>query len=116
MTLIWATRGRTWGHRFLLDGNYPDPLPVYDEVFSRVGDEWEVCLQIGERVALRFPDPLERKDLAGRIILHEFVIFAPLAAQVATVVEGIQRVWKQPGIADRYSEIWDLPDPSPAAR
>ncbi|TFD16595.1 hypothetical protein E3T26_03895 [Cryobacterium sp. TMT1-21] len=110
MTLIWATRGRIWGHRFLLDGDLPDPLPIYDEVFSRVGDECEACVPVGERVALRFPDPLERRDLAGRIIIHEFVVFAPLSAQVTTVEDGIQQVWTQPGIADRYCQIWDLPD------
>jgi hypothetical protein len=111
VTLIWATRGRTWGHRFLLDGGYLDPLPIYDEVFSGIGEEWEVCSQIGERVALRFRDPLERNDLAGRIIIHEFVVFAPLAAQVATVDDGIQNVWNRSGIAERYAKIWDLPEP-----
>jgi hypothetical protein len=116
VTLIWATRGRTWGHRFLLDGNYPDPLPIYDEVFSRVGDEREVCLPVGGKVALRFPDPLGRKDLAGRTIIHEFVIFAPLAAEVTTVDEGVQRLWKRPDIAGRYSEIWNLPDPGSAVQ
>ena len=35
MSLIWATRGRTWGFRFLRDGGFPDPLPVYDLAFSR---------------------------------------------------------------------------------
>jgi len=95
----------------LLDGGYPDPLPIYDEVFSHVGDEREVCRPVGENVALRFPDPLERKDVAGRVIIHEFVVFAPLAAEVATVNEGIQRVWNQPSIGTRYSDIWNLPDP-----
>ena len=26
MSLIWATRGRTWGFRFLLNGGFADPL------------------------------------------------------------------------------------------
>jgi len=112
MNLIWATRGRTWGHRFLLDGNYTDPLVIYDEVFASLGDEWEVCTRVDERVALRFPDPLKRTDLSGRIIIQEFVIFAPLAEQVATVADGIQRVWERPGIADHYADIYDLSDPS----
>lgn len=114
MKLIWATRGRTWGHRFLLDGGYPDPLPIYDEVFSRVGDESAVCLQIGERVALRFPDPCQLEDLAGRVIIHEFVVFPPLASHVATVAEGLEQIWNRPGIANRYSEIWNLRDPNTA--
>ena len=25
MTLIWATRGRTWGFRFLRDGGFEEP-------------------------------------------------------------------------------------------
>jgi hypothetical protein len=115
VTLIWATRGRTWGHRFLLDGDYADPLPIYDEVFSHVGDEADVCVQVGGRVALRFSDPLERKDLAGRIIIHEFVISAPLAAEVTTIDDAIQRIWKRPDVGGRYAAIWNLNDPGPAS-
>ena len=74
MSLIWVTRGRTWGFRFLRDGGFKDPLPVYEEAFSGVEDEPEVWNRVGEKVALRFPDPLERKDLAGRVIPHDFEI------------------------------------------
>ena len=49
MKLIWATRGRTWGFRFLRDGGFEDPLPVYDEAFSEVGDEPEVCRRVGRQ-------------------------------------------------------------------
>ena len=111
MTLVWATRGRTWGHRFLLDGGFADPLPVYDRVFFHVGDGREAYVQTGDKVALRFPDLLNRKDLAGRVIIHEFVVGAPLAAQVTSVTAGIRLVWDLPGIADRYAKIWDLSDP-----
>ncbi len=33
---IWATRGRTWGFRFLRKGGYEDPLGVYEDAFSKV--------------------------------------------------------------------------------
>ena len=32
---IWATRGRTWGFRFLRRGGLEDPLGVYEATFSR---------------------------------------------------------------------------------
>ena len=36
MTLIWATRGRTWGFRFLRDGGLEDPLDTYEEAFAGI--------------------------------------------------------------------------------
>ncbi len=109
MSLIWATRGRTWGFKFLLNGGFPDPLPEYDKVFSSVKDEPEVCQRVGEGVALRFSDPLERKDLAGRVIPHEFVAFGPLADQIDSVEDGRQLVW--PLVADEFERVWELPCP-----
>jgi hypothetical protein len=109
MSLIWATRGRTWGFRFLRDGGFKDPLRVYDVVFSGVGDEPEVCRRIGEKVALRFPDPLGRQDRAGRVIPHEFVVFGPLAEGIDSVEDGRREVW--PLAADKFARVWELPKP-----
>ena len=46
VNLIWATRGRTWGFRFLLDGEYASPLATYESAF--VGTEYDdsVCRAI----------------------------------------------------------------------
>ncbi|MDR6558197.1 hypothetical protein J2809_002567 [Arthrobacter pascens] len=107
MKLIWATRGRMWGFRFLHDGGFPDPLVEYDKAFSGVEGEPEVCRQVGEIVALRFPDPSGRHDRAGRIIQHDFVVFPPMAIGVGSVGDGIRDVW--PLVADKYEEVWNLP-------
>ena len=32
--LIWATRGRSWGFRFLLNAGLPDPLADYERSFA----------------------------------------------------------------------------------
>lgn len=109
MTLIWATRGRTWGFRFLLDGGFADPLPAYDAAFARAGVGPSVCHRIGTTVAVRFPDPDERKDSAGRVIPHELVIFPPLSEEVETVDDALEKVW--PLVADEYEATWDS-DPS----
>lgn len=106
MKLIWATRGLTRGFQFLWDGGEADPLLVYDEVFSGLDDESEVCRRVGQKVALRFPDPLNRKDRAGRVIPHDFVIFAPLANQVDSVEDGLRLVW--PLVADEFERVWKL--------
>lgn len=105
MTLIWATRGRTWGFRFLETGGHADPLPAYEAAFVAVGDERRACRCTGEVVALRFPDPLGRLDAAGRVIPHDFVVTGELAARVRTVDDGLALVW--PLVADRYAEVWD---------
>jgi hypothetical protein len=110
MTLIWATRGLTWGFRFLRDGGRNDPLSAYEIAFAGLENEREVCRRLGSRVALRFEDPLARKDLAGRIIPHDFVVFAPLAAQIDSIEDGLKVVW--PLVADEYAKDWQEPKPS----
>lgn len=113
MRAIWATRGRTWGFRFLLDGEYPDPLPAYDRIFSVVGDEPRLCVRVGAQVALRFPDPLNRRDAAGRVIPHDFVVLEPLANEVNSVDDGLQKVW--PLVSDIFTRVWDTAGPPDAA-
>ncbi len=113
MSFLWATRGRTWGFRFLRYGGLEDPLLAYDRVFSGVEDEPEACLRVGETVALRFPDPMGRKDIAGRVIPHEFVVFGPLADDIDSVEEGRRQVW--PWVEDEFAQVWDLSEPYPAS-
>lgn len=104
MNLIWATRGRTWGFRFLHDGDCADPLPSYDAAFAGIGAGPSAFHRVGTTVAVRFPDPHGRKDSAGRVIPHEFVVFAPLSGQIETVDDALERVW--PLVADEYESVW----------
>ena len=113
MRLVWATCGRSWGFRFLLDGGYPDPLPIYDRAFAGTEGELTVCRRAGTHVALRFPDPLGRRDEAGRVIPHDIVVPPPLADEVHSLEDGQRLVW--PRLADTFARVWDLPrPPSPA--
>ena len=112
MNLIWATRGRIWGFRFLLNGGFSDPLAKYEEAFSGVGDEPEVVHRTGELVALRFPDPLSREDAAGRVIPHDFVVLGPLAEEITSVDDGLRLIWRRPEVADEFARVWDLPKPN----
>src|SRR4051812_17984590 len=107
MSLIWLTRGRNWGFRFLLDGGFKDPLSHYEAVFSEVRDEPEVCHRVGEELALRFPDPLGRKDRAGRVIPHDFVVAGPLAEEIGSIEDGLRLVWRQPQVADEFARVWE---------
>ena len=115
MNLIWATRGRTWGFRFLRDGGFEEPLRVYDMAFSGAGEGPEVWRRVAETrglpemVALRLPDPLGRQDRAGRVIPHEFVVFRPLTDEVGSVDDGLQLVW--PLVALEFERIWELSKP-----
>jgi hypothetical protein len=117
VSLIWATRGRTWGFRFLRRGGFEDPLPIYDTAFSGLAERSEVRARVPgtgrhpELVALRFPDPLGRRDRAGRVIPHEFVVFPPLADAVRSVEDGLRLVW--PLVADDFERVWELPKPPP---
>lgn len=109
MSLIWATRGRTWGFRFLCGGGYPDPLVEYDKAFSGVGDDTRAYCRSGSVVALRFPDPEGRRDSAGRVIPHEFVVQGPVVQTIKSVGDGLDVVW--PLVADIYEGVWDSPGP-----
>ena len=116
MSLIWATRGRTWGFRFLRDAGFDDPLRVYDLAFADVEESPEAWHRIAgsrglpEMVALRLPDPLGRRDRAGRVIPHDFVLLPPLADEVDSVEDGLRLVW--PRVADEFTRIWELPKPT----
>ena len=107
--LIWATCGRSWGFRFLLTGELPDPLPVYDRVFAGLEDEPAAWRRAAGKVALRFPDPLGRKDAAGRVIPHEFVVSGDLADRIESVEDGLELVW--PRVEVTYARVWDAKRP-----
>ena len=109
MNLVWATRGRSWGFRFLLDGGFADPLLPYDRVFAGLEGNPEVFRRVGRNVAVRFVDPLGRCDEVGRPIPHDFVLLPPLAGQVHSIDEGRQLVW--PLVASVFAHVWDLPQP-----
>lgn len=111
MSLVWATRGRDWGFRFLLDGGLADPLPLYETAFAGIGEEPEAWRRDRKTVALRLPDPLGRRDAAGRIIPHEFVATGPSADGIHSAEDGRRLIW--PLVAERYAEIWELPQPPP---
>lgn len=111
--LIWATRGRDWGFRFLRSGGFEDPLGAYEEAFSGVEDQPEAWSRVDDKVALRFPDPEERRDAAGRVIPHDFVLLGPWADEITTLEDGRQRIW--PEVADEFEKVWDQPKP-PSAR
>ena len=111
--LIWATRGRSWGFRFLLKGGLSDPLLVYERSFANLEDEPTACRRAAGTVALRFPDPLGRRDASGRVIPHEFVVFGDLADEIESVEDGLQRVW--PRVAEAYARVWDTERPPSVA-
>ncbi|MFE5290841.1 hypothetical protein ACFQ8T_01555 [Isoptericola sp. NPDC056618] len=107
MNLIWATRGRSWGFRFLLDGGYADPLDAYERAFAGTGDAESTCRQIDGRVALRFPDPDGRRDQAGRVIPHDVVVIPAHSTDLHTLQDGMASVW--PLLAGAFAAVWDQP-------
>ena len=107
--LLWATRGRTWGFRFLLDGGLSDALAEYERVFADLKDEPSAWVRMAGRVGLRFPDPESRRDTAGRIIPHEFVILGPPSDRWESLEAGREWVW--PRVAKTYERVWGADRP-----
>ncbi|MFZ1382811.1 MAG: hypothetical protein WAS54_08520 [Scrofimicrobium sp.] len=101
---IWATRGKLWGFRFLRDGGYSDPLPVYEAAFAGVADQRKVSKRVGDKLVLRFPDPKGRQDHARRVISHDFVIRAS-SGDLPAVSEAARMAWDT--VAAEYEELWD---------
>lgn len=108
MTLIWLTRGKSWGFRFLRDGGFEDPLPEYERVFREVPDGSPAMASSRHVIGVRFPDPDRRQDAAGRLITHEVVIYPPFSDGITTVRDAVARVW--PIISAEYAERWDRAD------
>lgn len=102
--LIWATRGRSWGFRFLLDAGLTDPLPAYERAFAGFVDAPSLWHRTGREVALRLPDPNGRRDAAGRVVFHEFVVFGAMADSVGSVEAGLQAIW--PLVEHAYARVW----------
>ncbi|MDR0488333.1 MAG: hypothetical protein LBG99_02855 [Propionibacteriaceae bacterium] len=109
MKLIWATRGRTWGFRFLKKAGFADPLPEYEKAFCHIEEEPEIWRRLGRVVAVRFSDPEARQDQSGRVIPHEFVLYGVLGTQVNSVSDALTLVW--PLVSDEFDRIWDQQDP-----
>ncbi len=109
MKFIWVTRGRNWGFRFLRTAGYEDPLPVYEEAFNGVESKGEAFLLKGATAVLRIPDPLDRRDAAGRLIPHEFVVFGDPGW--GTFEEGRDALW--PLVEEEFARVWGAPTPPP---
>lgn len=107
MNFIWATRGRTWGFRFLRIGDLSDPLSVYETAFAGTGDTIDAFRKRGATLAVRFADPEGRRDRAGRVIPHEFVILAPDAARFDTAEDARAALWE--AVGEQYASVWNQP-------
>ncbi len=108
-SMIHATRGKNRGFNFRTAGGLKDPLTEYVKTgFEQMPDAKEFFNRYGDRmekVAARFPDPLGRKDAAGRVIPHEVILHEALAKGVKDVADAIKVAW--PSIADEYADYYN---------
>ena len=105
MRLIWLTRGRSWGFRFLRDGGFEDPLPEYERVFGSFTNDYADFRRLSDgTVAWRLPDPESRRDDVGRLIVHDFAIYPPDADAISTQTDALASVWDR--IATEYSDLY----------
>ncbi|MBF4553354.1 hypothetical protein ACUY3M_04565 [Corynebacterium suicordis] len=110
MSILWATRGKDWGFRFLLDGGHSQPLKMYSEAFGNSHIRRELCDVNKEYTAVRFEDPEGRKDSAGRVIPHDFIVAGDMAQGVVSLEEAKKIIW--PLVAEKYAQIWDKDSPA----
>ena len=110
MRFVWATRGRSWGFRFLSRGGFADPLPIYSEAFAGSEGLPEVWARRGSRTALRFEDPLRRTDVFGRVIPHDFVIIEGVDFETTSFSEATAALWAR--VDEEYAAYYDADDSS----
>lgn len=108
-SVIWATRGRLWGFRFLLSAGRRDPLPEYENAFHDAEDNPTTWQHEPGKIAFRFSDPLGRRDASGRVIPHDFVVFGDLADSMNSPDDARNTIW--PLVADAYERVWDATEP-----
>lgn len=106
---IWATRGREWGFRFLRDGGYADPLPVYETAFDGVAEQRTVIRRVGDVLVIRFLDPEGREDHARRPISHDFVVRATASSPLPDMTVAARVAWES--VADEYAGMWNAEAP-----
>lgn len=109
MSLLWSTRGRAWGYRFLARGGHDDPLPVYEAAFDGTDPDGEFLIRRGDVAVLRMRDPQGRRDRSGREIIHDFLLDGEEAAMVTDLETARQIVWSMVGTT--YDALWDAHDP-----
>lgn len=94
----------------MLDAGLEDPRTEYLRRFAVVENVMPAYRRDGDVVVARFPDPLGRRDSAGRIIPHEFVVFSPTSNAISSVEDAMRELW--PEVEGTFERIWDGPDPS----
>lgn len=109
LAFIWATRGKTWGFRFLRTAGQANPLALYEAAFQGETDAPETFQANANTVAIRVSDPEGRRDAAGRVIPHEFVLVRPLPHEVTSAEEAFRLVW--PEVKEEFARDWDRPKP-----
>jgi hypothetical protein len=58
---------------------------------------------------LRFPDPEGRRDAAGRLIPHDFVLHGAWADDNGSLDAGRERLWRE--VAEYYQSVWPAAEP-----
>ena len=82
---------------------------MYEETFSKVGEQPEAWRRVGDNFALRFPDPEGRRDAAGRVIPHDFVLLGRWSDGIKSLDDGRERIWHE--VADEFESVWDKSEP-----
>lgn len=107
MSVIWVTRGESWGFRFLHDGGIPNALEIYESVFEGSEGLPSVFQTRYDTIAIRFADPLGRKDRSGRPIPHDFVVSGEDAEKLTSFDVARAVLWKR--VKAEYEVLWNQP-------
>ncbi len=114
-SIIWLTRGKKWGFRFLSTGplSNDEAMVVYDQIFA---DNDAVPYAVHGKiykgscakyyyVALRFYDDISKRcDESGRRIIHEIVVVTPFANGIIQIDADVHSFCS--GVKEYYDSVF----------
>ncbi|MBC9954618.1 hypothetical protein ICM05_08165 [Leucobacter sp. cx-42] len=109
MKIIWATRGKTWGFKFLRADGCADPLPAFEQAFRGAPASGDFFARTNDNTGFMFRlmDPRGRTDRSGRVIPHEIIVFGDPAETVQSLDDALREIW--PELSVQYDAVWDMP-------
>ena len=108
-SVIYSSRGKNKGFRFLEDGGTKTVLSEWEKAFGADGGEagshGDFFKKYEGKIAAQFMDPKGRRDAAGRLIPHSIILPPTMTEGVNSIEDVKTKVW--PTLEKTYDAFWE---------
>jgi hypothetical protein len=99
--IVFYSRGKNKGLRFMQNGGTPTPLAEFGKGFQGDYDQpMDYFHKYEGKIAVVLKDPEGRKDHAGRYIPHNLIIPKSMAPGIDNIDDVVEKIW--PKLKDIY--------------